>query len=374
MPGQARPAGRDPRLERAGAVAGRGMEDADVTGRMSGSLVTASEGRLGDRRVRAYIGLGANVGDPERTLGEAVHALAALPVLASAAYRASMLPPGRPHGPAGVPQRGRRGRRARGPDPEAGALVMLTTLKDLERAFGRRRRRRWGPRELDLDILVFGRSRIKLERTAAARSIDAATDPSKAAKLLQSRIPPPQTACSSSHRSPTLRRASSRPAGTRPSRPRAVARPRSKALTRSARSGYGTPAGGWRRAPAVSPGSGSAAPSRPPRQSLPARLDSRERSAATRPPRPAPSRGRRARRPSSAAYPAGRTPSRRVAGSAAGGSARRRSAAHGCREEPRPSENGASCGPNESVVPASNQHSEPAESPVRTTPSSHARR
>jgi len=148
---------------------------------------------LADRRVRAYIGLGANVGDPERTLGEAVHALAALPGarLRGVSRLYATAPVGLTDQPefrnavvaVDVPA---------GPDPEAGALVMLTTLKDLERAFGRRRRRRWGPRELDLDILVFGRSRIKLERTAAARSIDAATDPSKAAKLLQ--VPHPAAA------------------------------------------------------------------------------------------------------------------------------------------------------------------------------------
>ena len=148
---------------------------------------------MADRRVRAYIGLGANVGDPERTLGEAVHALAALP---GARLRGvSRLYATAPVGLTDQPEF----RNAvvaldvpAGPDPETGALAMLATLKDLERAFGRRRRRRWGPRELDLDILVFGRSRIELERTAAARSIDAATDPIKAAQLLQ--VPHPAAA------------------------------------------------------------------------------------------------------------------------------------------------------------------------------------
>jgi 2-amino-4-hydroxy-6-hydroxymethyldihydropteridine diphosphokinase len=148
---------------------------------------------LADRRVRAYIGLGANVGDPERTLSEAVHALAVLPGarLRGVSRLYATVPVGLTDQPEfrnavvalDVPV---------GPDPETGALAMLTTLKDLERAFGRRRRRRWGPRELDLDILVFGRSRIELERTAAARSIDAATDPVKAAQLLQ--VPHPAAA------------------------------------------------------------------------------------------------------------------------------------------------------------------------------------
>ncbi len=58
----------------------------------------------------------------------------------------------------------------RGPDPATGALALLLALKRLEAAFGRRERERWGPRELDLDLLVFGRHRIAVERPPEARS------------------------------------------------------------------------------------------------------------------------------------------------------------------------------------------------------------
>jgi 2-amino-4-hydroxy-6-hydroxymethyldihydropteridine diphosphokinase len=57
-----------------------------------------------------------------------------------------------------------------GPDPATGATALLVALKHLERAFGRRDRERWGPREIDLDLLVFGRHRIAVERPAEARS------------------------------------------------------------------------------------------------------------------------------------------------------------------------------------------------------------
>ena len=77
-----------------------------------------------------------------------------------------------------------------GPDPATGALALLVELKALERAFGRRKRRRWGPRELDLDLLIFGRARIAVERPEPARSLDAAIDPAKASKLLE--VPHPQ--------------------------------------------------------------------------------------------------------------------------------------------------------------------------------------
>ena len=61
-----------------------------------------------------------------------------------------------------------------GNDPATGALALLVALKELERAFGRQDRKRWGPRELDLDLLVFGRHRIAVERPPAARSADPA--------------------------------------------------------------------------------------------------------------------------------------------------------------------------------------------------------
>ena len=138
------------------------------------------------RLVRAYVGLGANVGDAEKTLAEAVAALAARPgirlrgvsrLYATAAVGVTDQPEFRNAAVAlDVPA---------GHDPETGALDLLTTLKDLEREFGRRRRRRWGPRELDLDLLVFGRARIAVERPPAARSLDAATNPARAARLLE---------------------------------------------------------------------------------------------------------------------------------------------------------------------------------------------
>ena len=61
-----------------------------------------------------------------------------------------------------------------GPDPATGASALLVALKGLERALGRRERERWGPREVDLDLLVFGRHRVDVERPAAGRSDDPA--------------------------------------------------------------------------------------------------------------------------------------------------------------------------------------------------------
>ena len=129
-----------------------------------------------ERLVRAYIGLGANVGDASGTLGSAVTALGDLP---GARLRGvSRLYATEPVGVTDQPEF----RNAvvaldvsAGPDPATGALRLLASLKDLERSSGRRHRRRWGPRELDLDLLVFGRARFAIERPPEARSIDADT-------------------------------------------------------------------------------------------------------------------------------------------------------------------------------------------------------
>ena len=115
--------------------------------------------------MRAYVGLGANVGDPRANLTNAVRALAALPgvSLRGASRLYSTKPVGVVDQPdfvnavvaLDVPA---------GPDPETGALALLAALKMLEQSIGRIARQRWGPREVDLDLLLFGRHQINVER------------------------------------------------------------------------------------------------------------------------------------------------------------------------------------------------------------------
>jgi 2-amino-4-hydroxy-6-hydroxymethyldihydropteridine diphosphokinase len=144
-------------------------------------------------RVRAYIGLGANVGDARRTLADAVAALSAVPGArvrgVSRLYRTK--PVGVTDQPdfcnAVVALEVPAGR-----EPAAGATDLLVELKRLEREFGRRRRRRWGPRELDLDLLVFGRARLAIERPPEGAPLSAALDPGAAARLLE--VPHPSMA------------------------------------------------------------------------------------------------------------------------------------------------------------------------------------
>ena len=122
-------------------------------------------------QVRAYVGLGANVGDAPSTLAAAVHVLAALPGVRLRGM--SRLYATRPVGVEDQPDFHNAVAALdvpAGPDPETGALALLLALKGIEAAFGRRRRRRWGPRELDLDLLLFGRQRIHVHRRLDAGS------------------------------------------------------------------------------------------------------------------------------------------------------------------------------------------------------------
>jgi 2-amino-4-hydroxy-6-hydroxymethyldihydropteridine diphosphokinase len=125
------------------------------------------------RRVRAYIGLGANLGDAAGTLEAGIRALAALP--GARLGTVSRLYATEPVGVVDQPEF----RNAvatldvpAGPDPATGATALVIVLKQLEGAFGREDRERWGPRELDLDLLVFGRARLSLERPPAGMSLD----------------------------------------------------------------------------------------------------------------------------------------------------------------------------------------------------------
>jgi len=99
----------------------------------------------------AWIGLGGNENDPSRQLAEACAELDRLPgsrlVMRSRFYRTP------PWGP--VPQPDYVNAAAR-VDTGLGPGELLRRLQGIERAHGRRRGgERWGPRPLDLDILLY---------------------------------------------------------------------------------------------------------------------------------------------------------------------------------------------------------------------------
>jgi 2-amino-4-hydroxy-6-hydroxymethyldihydropteridine diphosphokinase len=106
----------------------------------------------------AYIGVGSNLDDPLAQIRRAFDKLAQLPatrvILTSPIYRSSPF-----GGPVGQPDYA---------NAVAGLLTqlapreLLAGLHAIEAAQGRpKERQRWGPRVIDLDVLVYGRERLQ---------------------------------------------------------------------------------------------------------------------------------------------------------------------------------------------------------------------
>ncbi len=110
-------------------------------------------------RVRAHVGLGSNLDDPRRQLETAFEALARLPHSRLAAR--SALYASAPMGPADQPDYLNA---VAALDTELAPLALLDALQAIEHDQGRVRERRWGPRTLDLDLLLYGDQVIDLPR------------------------------------------------------------------------------------------------------------------------------------------------------------------------------------------------------------------
>lgn len=110
--------------------------------------------------VRAYIGLGSNLADPESQLKSAVEALRRIPQSRLTAL--SRLYRSRPMGPADQPDYINAVAMF---DTRLEALDLLDALQAIELEQGRvRGPQRWGPRTLDLDLLLYGAEIIDNER------------------------------------------------------------------------------------------------------------------------------------------------------------------------------------------------------------------
>jgi len=99
-----------------------------------------------------YIGLGANLGDREATIRAALDRLRAHPHVTVVA-ESPLIETDAVGGPPGQPAF-LNGAAALETDLEP--YDFLDVLKQVERDLGRRPRGRWGPREIDLDLLLFG--------------------------------------------------------------------------------------------------------------------------------------------------------------------------------------------------------------------------
>lgn len=109
---------------------------------------------------RVYIGLGSNLAEPVQQLGAALAALDRLPdcrlATVSSLYASD---------PLGPPDQPRYVNAVAALDCALAPLQLLDALQGIEREQGRvRKAERWGPRTLDLDILLFGDLQLDEER------------------------------------------------------------------------------------------------------------------------------------------------------------------------------------------------------------------
>ncbi|EHA14819.1 2-amino-4-hydroxy-6-hydroxymethyldihydropteridine diphosphokinase [Halomonas sp. HAL1] len=107
----------------------------------------------------AYIGLGSNLESPVEQLREALKELATLPL--SRLLAASSLYASRPVGPQDQPDFINA---VAALETRLSPLALLDQLQALEQQHRRRRQRNWGPRTLDLDLLLYANTAIDVPR------------------------------------------------------------------------------------------------------------------------------------------------------------------------------------------------------------------
>ncbi|WP_370600062.1 2-amino-4-hydroxy-6-hydroxymethyldihydropteridine diphosphokinase [Pseudomonas nitroreducens] len=101
---------------------------------------------------RVYLGLGSNLAEPRQQLEAALKALQQLPTT-----RLAGVSPLYASDPLGPPEQPRYVNAVAALDTELEPLALLDALQAIELEQGRvRKDERWGPRTLDLDILLFG--------------------------------------------------------------------------------------------------------------------------------------------------------------------------------------------------------------------------
>lgn len=108
----------------------------------------------------SYIGIGSNQADPVKQIKQAIKALKHL--LASQLLNCSKLYCSTPMGPQDQPDYVNAVAKL---DTQLPALELLDELQKIEQTQGRERKEnRWGPRTLDLDIILYGNEKINTTR------------------------------------------------------------------------------------------------------------------------------------------------------------------------------------------------------------------
>ena len=109
--------------------------------------------------VEAYVGLGANLGEREAALREAVERLRA-----ADGVEVRRLSPVYETDPVGYTEQPAFLNMVAAIGTTLPPVALLDRLLDIERRMGRVRTIRWGPRTIDLDLLLYGEVRMKTER------------------------------------------------------------------------------------------------------------------------------------------------------------------------------------------------------------------
>ena len=103
----------------------------------------------------AFVGIGSNLGDREANLGQAIELLSAedgIEVVAVSEIRET--------DPVGPVEQGPFLNGAVKVDTSLGPRELLDRLLSVENRLGRVRSERWGPRTIDLDLLLYGGERV----------------------------------------------------------------------------------------------------------------------------------------------------------------------------------------------------------------------
>ena len=121
------------------------------------NIVTDFTGEVPETGTLAYVGLGANLGDRQAGMQQALRELAVLPTIkivsVSSVYETA---------PVGVTDQPDFLNQVIAVRTTLSAPALLHALLHLENQMGRTRTVRWGPRVIDLDLLLYGDAQIAL--------------------------------------------------------------------------------------------------------------------------------------------------------------------------------------------------------------------
>ena len=109
--------------------------------------------------IQAYIGLGSNLEDPIAQLDRAIHTLKTHDDLND--VRVSLIYGSKPVGPQDQPDYINAVARL---TTALSPIALLDLLQSIEQSQRRVRERHWGPRTLDLDLLLYGQEKIEHPR------------------------------------------------------------------------------------------------------------------------------------------------------------------------------------------------------------------